>query len=72
MISRNLTRRLEGLESRIVPLDKPQRILTLEFVEPGGRVVETKEIILGGSTNRDGSPWRARQSAQARARSPYR
>jgi hypothetical protein len=66
MISRSLARRLEDLESRVVPVDEPQQVLTLEFVKPDGRIVETREIILGGSAN-NGSPWRARPWARRRS-----
>jgi hypothetical protein len=72
MISRNLARRLENLESRVVPVDEPQPVVTLNYVDPDGQVVETREMILGGAANRNGSAWRARQWARARPRVAYR
>jgi hypothetical protein len=67
MSSRNLARRLENLESRVVPVDEPQRVITIAYVDTEGRVVETTDVKLGGPT-KNGSAWRAQPWARARGR----
>jgi hypothetical protein len=46
MISRNLTRRLERLESRIQPIVGEPRIMTIEFVDKDRKVVDRLDITL--------------------------
>jgi hypothetical protein len=59
MISRNLARRLEDLESRVVPVDEPPRVLTVEFVDNDRKVVKRMDVTLPRlATNV--STWRTR------------
>jgi len=46
MISRNLTRRLERLESRIHPIVGEPTIMTIEFVDKDLNVVDRLDITL--------------------------
>lgn len=46
MISRNLARRLENLESGFVPAGEAQ-VFTIDFVDSDGKVVDRKEITWG-------------------------
>ena len=46
MIGRTVYRRLEELEADLPPPGEPE-FLTLEFVAPGGEIVETRVLQLG-------------------------
>jgi hypothetical protein len=56
MISRNLTRRLERLESRIQPIVGEPRIMTIEFVDKDRKVVDRREITLAAPALHAGQP----------------
>ena len=46
MMSRTLARRLEDLEEQSRPIVGEARILTIDFVDRGGKVVDSREFKL--------------------------
>jgi hypothetical protein len=44
MIGRSLTRRLEHLEIRMLPVSSEPTVITLDFVDANGRVVGHKDF----------------------------
>jgi hypothetical protein len=48
MTARNLSRRLKQLEAVITPPIDPPQFMTINFVGPDGKVVDTRVIKVGG------------------------
>ena len=51
MASRNLSKRLERLEERMLPAGEPL-ILQIQFVSPGGTVEDGPQVIVPGAGGR--------------------
>jgi hypothetical protein len=64
MINRNLTRRLEDLESRIQPVRGAPTILNVRFVDTDMKVVSEMQLTLGAPAAKAG---KGRSSRRLRA-----
>jgi hypothetical protein len=62
MIGRSLTRRLEDLETQLLPAVGQRRIFIIDFVDSGGKVVNSREITFAAPPPNEPSqrarPWR--------------
>jgi len=56
MIGRSLTRRLEYLEIRLLPVADNPTVITVEFVDANGAVVGHKDFVVAASPPKEPSP----------------
>jgi hypothetical protein len=68
MISRSLARRLEDLETRMLPVVGEPKIITIEFVDSERNVVDRKEITVTAPPPNETSPRAATMVAMKNGR----
>jgi hypothetical protein len=57
MIGRTLTRRLEHLETRLLPIAGEPTVITVDFVDVNGNVVDHKDFTVAVPPPNEPSPW---------------
>ena len=57
MIGRSLTRRLEHLETRLLLVAGEPMVITVDFVDVNGTVVDHKEFVVAAPPPNEPSPW---------------
>jgi hypothetical protein len=56
VISRTLTRRLEHLETRLLPVAGEPAVITVDFVDANGIVVDHKDFVVAAPPSNEPSP----------------
>ena len=56
-MTRNLAKRVEQLETRMMPEAEPRKMV-IQFVDSNGEIVGTKDLELGGRPPRGNQFWR--------------
>jgi hypothetical protein len=57
MTGRSLARRLEHLETRLFPVVGESTVITVDFVDVNGTVVDHKEFVVAAPPPNEPSPW---------------